>query len=113
VNPLKAKRRIGGRNKTDPIDARGLAILLRNGTLPEVWVPPGQLGNLRGLMRTRLALRSHATCVKNRIHTAIRRYGTLDGEPVKRSIREKEPPSSFGGDRADAGGDPAGDSARY
>jgi hypothetical protein len=31
----------GGRNKTDPIDARGLAILLRNGALPEVWVPQG------------------------------------------------------------------------
>jgi hypothetical protein len=33
VSPLEAKRRIGGRNKTDKLDARGLAILLRNGTL--------------------------------------------------------------------------------
>ena len=62
VNPLEAKRRMGGRNKTDQIDARGLAILLRNGTLREIWVPPTQLRD-GGLMRTRLAFRSHATCV--------------------------------------------------
>jgi len=81
VNPLEAKRRMGGKNKTDKLDARGLAILLRNGTLPEVWVPPSELRDLRGLMRARLALRSHTTVLKNRLHAAIRRYGTLDGEP--------------------------------
>lgn len=80
VNPLEAKHRMGGKNKTDKLDAKGLAILLRNGTLPEVWVPPGELRDLRGLMRTRLALRSHTTALKNRVHAAIRRYGTLQGE---------------------------------
>jgi len=39
-NPLEAKRRMGLTKKTDLLDARGLAILLRNGTLPEVWIPP-------------------------------------------------------------------------
>ena len=39
-NPLEAKRRRGLTDKTDKLDARGLAILLRNGTLPEVWIPP-------------------------------------------------------------------------
>jgi transposase len=78
VNPLEAKRRIGGRNKTDKLDARGLAILLRNGTLPEVWIPPAELRDLRGLMRARLAMRSHTTVLKNRIHAALKRYGTLD-----------------------------------
>ena len=34
-NPLEAKRRMGLTNKTDTLDAKGLAILLRNGTLPE------------------------------------------------------------------------------
>ena len=38
-NPVEAKRRIGLTKKTDSLDARGLAILLRNGTLPEVWIP--------------------------------------------------------------------------
>lgn len=52
-------------------------------------MPPGQLRDLRGLMRTRLALRSHTTCVKNRIHAAIRRYGTLDGEPLSDLFAKK------------------------
>lgn len=34
VNPLEAKRRIGCRDKTDKLDARGLAILLRKGHYP-------------------------------------------------------------------------------
>jgi transposase len=79
VNPLEAKRRMGGKNKTDKLDAQGLAILCRNGTLPEVWIPPAELRDLRGLMRARLAMRSHTTTLKNRVHAALRRYGTLDG----------------------------------
>jgi len=82
VNPLEAKKRMGGRNKTDPKDAAGLAMLLRNGTLPEVWIPPAKLRDLRGLLRTRLALRHHTTTLKNRIHGALRRYGQYEaGEP--------------------------------
>lgn len=82
VHPLEAKKRMPGRNKTDQIDAAGLAMLLRNGTLPEVWIPPAQLRDLRGLLRARLALRSHTTTLKNRIHGALRRYGQYEaGEP--------------------------------
>jgi hypothetical protein len=57
------------------VDAAGLAMLLRNGTLPKVWIPPAALRDWRGLLRTRLALRRHTTTLKNRIHGAIRRYG--------------------------------------
>lgn len=81
VNPLEAKHRMSGKNKTDKLDAKGLAILLRNGTLPEVWIPPARLRDLRGLMRTRLATRSHTTVLKNRIHAALRRYGAMEGAP--------------------------------
>ena len=82
VHPLEARKRMGGRNKTDDLDAAGLAILLRNGTLPEVWIPPAALRDWRALLRTRLALRHHATTVRNRIHGAIRRYGQYQaGEP--------------------------------
>jgi len=35
----KAKLMMGQLDKTDKLDARGLATLLRNGTLPEVWIP--------------------------------------------------------------------------
>jgi transposase len=75
ANPLEAKKQMPGRNKTDKLDARGLATLLRVGTLPEVWIPPAGLRDLRGLMRTRLAMRRQASLLKNRIHAAIRRYG--------------------------------------
>lgn len=34
-------------NKTDKLDTRGLAVLTRNGALPEVWIPPGELRDQR------------------------------------------------------------------
>ena len=37
ANPTEAKKRMGKTNKTDALDAKGLAILLHNGTLPESW----------------------------------------------------------------------------
>ena len=55
-SPFEAKRRMGLTNKTDKLDARGLAILLRNGTLPEVWIPPSELRDQRELLRMRIFL---------------------------------------------------------
>jgi transposase len=75
VNPLEAKKQMPGRNKTDKLDARGLATLLRVGTLPEVWIPPARLRDLRGLLRTRLAMRRQGSLLKNRIQATVRRYG--------------------------------------
>jgi transposase len=73
-NPLEAKRRMGLTNKTDKLDARGLAILLRNGTLPEVWIPPGELRDQRELLRLRIFLVRLRTRVKNRIHGTLARH---------------------------------------
>jgi len=73
-NPLEAKRRMGLTNKTDKLDAKGLAILLRNGTLPEVWIPPGELRDQRELLRLRIFLVRLRTRVKNRIHGTMARY---------------------------------------
>ena len=75
ANPFEAKRRMAKSNKTDALDARGLAILLRCGTLPESWIPPGELRDQRELLRTRMALRDLRTSLKHRIHAAIDRYG--------------------------------------
>ena len=72
---------MGGKNKTDRLDAKGLATLLRNGTLPDVWIPPAGLRDLRGLMRTRLATRSYTTALGNRTHAALRRCSVMAGEP--------------------------------
>ena len=73
-NPLEAKRRMGLTKKTDTLDARGLAILLRNGTLPEVWIPPSELRDQRELLRLRIFLVHLRTRVKNRIHGTLARY---------------------------------------
>jgi transposase len=71
---LEAKRRMGGSKKTDKLDAKGLAILLRNGTLPEVWIPPRELRDQRELLRLRIFLVQLKTRVKNRIHGTLARH---------------------------------------
>jgi transposase len=80
ADPYEAKKRMRGRNKTDALDARGLAMLLYDRRLPEVWIPPARLLDLRGLMRSRLALRRHQTGLKNRILAAVNRYGLRGSE---------------------------------
>jgi transposase len=76
-NALEAKRRMGLTNKTDKLDARGLAILLRNGTLPEVWIPPSELRDQRELLRMRIFLVHLKTRVKNRIHGTLARHNVV------------------------------------
>lgn len=78
AHALEVKKRLPGRNKTDLLDAKGLALLLRNGALPDVWIPPAKLLDLRDLMRTRLSVRQQGTLLKCRIHAALRRYGVRD-----------------------------------
>ncbi len=75
ANAGEAKKRMGKTNKTDTLDAGGLGMLLRNGTLPEVWIPPAALRDQRALLRTRMRLVRMSTALKNRIHAALDRYG--------------------------------------
>src|SRR5437764_691296 len=56
AHALTAKRRMEGRHKTDRKDAQGLAMLLRNGTLPRVWIPPQELRDQREMLRLRMTL---------------------------------------------------------
>lgn len=74
AHALTAKRRMEGRHKTDERDTRGLAMLLRNGTLPEVWIPPRQLRDEREMFRLRMCLVEARSQVKNRIHGVLMRY---------------------------------------
>lgn len=76
AEPLEAKKRMGKTHKTDALDARGLAILLRNGTLPEGWVPPAGFRDKRELLRTRMALRDVRTMLKHRIHSGSNVMGS-------------------------------------
>jgi len=75
VHAAKAKLMMGQINKTDKLDARGLATLARSGTLPEVWIPPGKLRDQRELPRMRMALVGIRTKLKNRIHATFAKYG--------------------------------------
>src|ERR1035437_4950043 len=74
AHALTAKRRMEGRHKTDERDARGLAMLLRNGTLPRVWIPPAELRDQREMLRWRMCLVESRSQIKNRIHGVLLRY---------------------------------------
>src|SRR2546426_4880922 len=49
-------------------------MLLRNGTLPVVWIPPAELRDQREMLRWRMCLSRMRTRVKNRIHGVLQRY---------------------------------------
>lgn len=75
VHPRKAKLMMGMINKTDKLDVHGLNRLQRNGTLPTVWIPPGELRDQRELTRTRMVLAVQRTRLKNRLSSTLAKYG--------------------------------------
>ncbi len=74
VHARKAKLLMGSYNKTDRLDVRGLNHLQRVGSLPEVWIPPGEIRDKRDITRTRMYLVNQRTCLKNRIHATLAKY---------------------------------------
>lgn len=75
VHAHKAKLMLGSINKTDKLDARGLNRLQQTGTLPTVWIPPGEVRDNRELPRTRMVFANIRTRLKNRIHSVFDKYG--------------------------------------
>ena len=61
--------------KTDAVDAKTLAHLLRTGLLPEAYIAPPELRDLRELLRHRAVLTRMRTAVKNRVHALLARQG--------------------------------------
>jgi transposase len=80
THAAKAKVMMGNVNKTDKLDARGLAKLLHLESLPTVWLPPGEIRDERELHRTRMALSKLRTALKNRIHATLAKYGLATTE---------------------------------
>lgn len=81
AHAAKSKLMMGQINKTDKLDANGLAMLLRNGTLPSVWIPRGNIRDQRELPRMRLVMVHMRTAIKNRIHATFAKYGMqLEGQ---------------------------------
>lgn len=75
ANPMKTKAIASARVKTDKVDARILAHLLRVDLVAESYVPPEQIRELRALVRHRLSLMKMRTMVKNKVHALTDRYG--------------------------------------
>lgn len=76
-HPLRTWAIAAARVKTDAIDARTLAHLLRTGMLPQAYIAPPEVRDLRELLRHRQALTGLRTAVKNRVQALLARHGIL------------------------------------
>jgi transposase len=77
AHPLRTRAIAAARVKTDAVDARTLAHLLRTGMLPEAVIAPQELRDLRDLLRHRATLVHLRTSIKNRVHALLARQGIL------------------------------------
>jgi transposase len=74
AHPPKVKQIAAARVKTDKHDVLILAQLLRADLIPEVWVPPPHVRDLRALFSHRQRLLRARTRGRNRLHSLIHRY---------------------------------------
>lgn len=74
ANPLQVKWIAAAAVKTDKHDAVKLAKLLAANLIPEVWVPPTHVRELRALLAHRHALVKQQTAAKNRLHSLLHRH---------------------------------------
>jgi transposase len=103
AHPFRCKAIASARLKNDKVDARTLAQLLRTDLLPEAWIAPPEIRDLRALLRHRARLVRLSTSLKTRIHAVIAdrgarvednlwthagrdRLATLDLAPTQRAI---------------------------
>lgn len=74
AHPLKVKAIASAKIKTDRIDARILAQLLRADLLPTAHIPSPRTRRLKSLLRQRIFLVVLRTMIKNRIHDLVDRH---------------------------------------
>ena len=75
AHPQRTKAIASARVKTDSVDALTLAQLLRADLLPEAYIAPRELRDLRELLRHRIALTQMRSALKNRIHAILAKHG--------------------------------------
>ncbi len=75
VHPLRCKAIASARLKNDKVDAAILAQLLRADLLPEAWLAPAKVRQLRALIRHRISLVRLGTQLRNRIHAVAADHG--------------------------------------
>jgi len=74
AHPHKVKLIAASFVKTDKRDAIALARLLAAGMVPQVWVPPPPVRQLRSLINHRQNLVKASTAAKNRLHAILHRH---------------------------------------
>jgi transposase len=75
VHPLQCKAIASARLKNDKVDAAIMAQLLRADLLPEAWIAPPAVRQLRALLRHRIQLVRLRTLLRNRIHAVLADHG--------------------------------------
>jgi len=75
VHPVRCKAIASARLKNDKVDAAILAQLLRADLLPEAWIAPADVRQLRALLRHRISLVRLGTQLRNRIHAVAADHG--------------------------------------
>lgn len=95
AHPQRVKAIAEAKVKTDKVDSEILAHLLRANLLPESYVPPMDIRELREMVRRRSFLVGMRTKLKNRIHAELAKRGidletplfTRRGRELLRSLR--------------------------
>lgn len=80
ANPLKVGQIAGAKVKTDRLDVERLLTLLIADIVPEVWVPPHHVRDLRSLISHRWRIQKQITMTKNRLQSFIHRFNLLPPE---------------------------------
>jgi transposase len=75
AHPLGVKAFTYRRVKNDEKDAADLADLLRMGRLPEAWIAPAEIRELRELTRYRIKLVRMRTSCKDQVHAVLAKLG--------------------------------------
>ena len=76
-HPRRTRAIASAKVKTDAIDARTLADLLRGGLLPQAYLAPPGVQALRRLVRTRASLVETRTRFKNQVHGVLTQAGFI------------------------------------
>jgi transposase len=87
-NPFKTKAIASAKVKTDKIDALTLAQLLRGGYIPECYIPPRHVMDLREMVRYRASLVRMRAHSKNKIHSILLMNGIKIPEEYKPFTRQ-------------------------
>jgi transposase len=77
AHPLRVRAIASARVKTDEIDARTLAHLLRTDLIPAAYVPPREVRDQRELLRYRQDLVKQRAALKNRVHALLAKDGFI------------------------------------